>query len=299
MKRRSFIRLSGASLLASLSSKVFARKVEMPEVGLFLGPFKEMLAAQPMQTLETIQKAGIRDLELFDILLLARLQPALSGMGFKINTSHFASPFITGNWAPMQAFGMRIPPASYTFNEVVNDAVKFGLTHLVFPYIFPEDRGGLGDYQRLAEKLNQAGESCQKAGIQLCFHPHAYDFQPMEDSSPMQVILSETNPELLKLEVDTFWLSLAGVDPAAFIRDHTARIRLAHLADIKAETPKILHSVTLPPSTYQPPGKGSLDFVAIKEALQQAKIAQAYLDLENVPNPLEALSESLAHLSKG
>jgi sugar phosphate isomerase/epimerase len=249
-----------------------------------------------MNTLNMLRTNGVRELELFDISLLSRLHAPLTGMGFSVQSCHFASPYITGNWAPMRAFGMKVPPASYTFDHVVEDARKYGLEYLVFPYIFPEDRGGLEAFRRLAEKLNRAGEKCREAGIQLCYHFHSYDFQPMEKSSPMQVILKETQADLLGLEADTFWLSLAGIEPVAFIRQYADRIRLAHLADIAANSPTVYRAVTLPATTYQPPGQGSIDFGAVISALRQANVQKMFIDLAEIKDPLNKLEESLTYL---
>ncbi len=134
---------------------------------------------------------------------------------------------------PLVATGGRQPSAVYTFKRAVEQAAEYGLTDLVFPYVYPEDRGGIDVYKRLAEKLNQAGEVCQQAGIQLSYHPHAFEFQSMEDTSPFQLLMEGTDAALMHLEVNVFWVSVAGLDPAQFIREHGERVRMLHLTDKK------------------------------------------------------------------
>src|SRR2546426_670536 len=63
------------------------------------------------------------------------------------------------------------------------------------------DRGGLDVMRRLADRLNRAGEKCRAAGIKLCYHNHAFEFEPMEGSTPFQVLMESTDKNLVGLEM--------------------------------------------------------------------------------------------------
>lgn len=264
-------------------------------IGLQLYTVRDALAAHPQQTIETIQQAGYKQVELFDTQLLAQLQPIFKNLGIAIHSSHFASPLLTGNWEPLVSMGGQRPPESYTLEKVVDEAAQYELRYLVFPFIFPQNRGGLDFYKGLAEKLNRAGETCQKAGIQLCYHNHSFEFQPMENTSPFQVLRNETDADLLHFEIDVFWVSVAGLDPASFIQDHGERVRLLHLKDKKQDTIQS-YDTTLPPDAFQPVGSGSLDFMAILSAAEAVGVTHCFVEQDQSEDALASIRQSAQYL---
>jgi sugar phosphate isomerase/epimerase len=170
------------------------------------------------------------------------------------------------------------------------------MSYLVMPGIFPEDRGGLDVYKRLSEQMNKAGELCQQANIQLCYHSYSYEFQPMENSSPMAVLLEYLDNSLVKLEADTFWMAIAGIDIMDFLTSNAARIPLVHLADVSANAPQSYRAVTLPDEVYQPPGDGALDFKKIMDFCKRDTVEHAFIHLEKATEPLIAVQKSVQYL---
>lgn len=115
----------------------------MNKLGLHLGCIQNELVAHPQETLEFIQSTGIKYLELPDPTLLKRLHPILIGMGFEVPATHFPSPYITDNWQPYTAFGNTRPSAIENFAQLIDKAAQYNISYLVFPNIFPQDRGDL------------------------------------------------------------------------------------------------------------------------------------------------------------
>ena len=299
LSRRQFVQAAATLAATGVGLPTLRSSANHPlidNLGLQLATVREPLAAQPQQTIEAIQRAGYRQVELFDTQWLPQLQPIFQGMGIAVNSSHFLPPLITGNWAPLVAFGVRRPPASYTFEAMVAQAAEYGLKHLVFPLTFPQDRGGIATYQALAEKLNRAGEECRRSGIQLSYHHHAFEFQGMEDTSPLQVLLNNTDPELMQLQVDVFWASVAGLDPARFIRDQGERVSLVHLKDQKAEMPKTFLDGTIPDDSFQPVGSGVLDFNTIVQAAEAVGALHCFVAQDKSSSPLEDIQRSSSYL---
>ena len=264
-------------------------------LGLQLYTVRDALVAHPQQTIEAIQQAGYKQVELTDTQQLPQLVPIFQGLGVSIHSAHILPPFITGNWDPLVSMGVARPPQSYTLEKIVEQAASYELQYLVFPFIFPQNRGGLDFYRTLAEKLNALGETCQKAGIQLCYHNHSFEFQPMEDTTPFEVLVKESEADLLKFEIDVFWVSLAGMDPAQFIRDHGARVRLLHLKDKAPGVPKTYDN-TLPLEAFRPVGSGSLDFVAILSAAEAVGVAHCFVEQDQSEDALASIRKSAEYL---
>lgn len=298
LSRRQFIQATAVATVG-MSLPGFSRPRKHPlidNLGLQLYTVRDALMAQPQQTIEAIQAAGYRQVELFDTQLLPQLHPVFKGLGIAINSSHCLPPLITGNWNPLVSMGVKPPPADYTFERAVEQAAEYGLTELVFPYLFPPDRGGIDVYQALAEKLNRAGEVCQRSGIQLSYHNHAFEFQSMEDTSPFQLLWEGTDAALVTFEVDVFWVSVAGLDPAEFIRKHAKRVRMLHLKDKKDGLPTSFLDSTLPPDAFQPVGSGVLDFPEILRAAEEAGVKYAFVEQDQSPDSLAAIKQSSTYL---
>lgn len=265
-------------------------------IGVQLYTLRDVLPKDPTGTLQAIKEAGYKQVELSDVTLLPKLQAALKNVNLAVNSSHFPTPYITGNWAPLEAFGVKAPEKK-DFEHIVELAASHDLRYLVFPYLFPQDRGGLDFYKSLAEKLNKAGEQAKAAGVGLCYHNHAFEFQPMEDTSPFQILIEELEPDLVNFELDIFWVSVAGLDPAGFIRKHKSRIKMLHLKDKKKGMPKV-YNESITEDSFQPVGAGSINFAKVLKAAEEAKVEYGFVEQDQSSDPLADIRKSIQYLKK-
>jgi len=120
----------------------------------------------------------------------------------------------------------------------------------------------------------------------------------MGGTTPLQIILNNTDPILLKLEVDVFWVSVAGHDPVEFIKEHKNRVELLHLKDKKSDL-KTRYNEDVPHKAFKALGKGSLDFKSILETGADVGVSHSYVEQDFTPaNPLISLRESYRYLQK-
>ncbi|MEM8967901.1 MAG: sugar phosphate isomerase/epimerase [Bacteroidota bacterium] len=299
--RRGFLKKIGLFASASvlpfnlLSNSYFSDDL-LSQLGLQLYTVRDTLVEKPQETLEAIRNAGYKQIELFDSQLLPQLHSVLKGLGIAVNSTHFLSPLLTGNWEPMEAFGLSRPPADYTLQKAIDQAAEYEVSYFIFPFLLPEERGGLDSYKALAEQLNQTGELCQEVGIQLGYHNHSFELQPMDGSSPMKTLLAETDPALVCFELDVFWISVAGHDPAEYIRSHADRIQLLHFKDKKEGAPQTYRAITMPPDSFQPVGSGVLDFAEILQAAQEANVRHVFVEQDASDDPLADIAKSSKYL---
>ena len=96
------------------------------------------------------------------------------------------------------------------------------------------------DFKRMAAEANEIGESARKRGFQFAYHNHNVEFRKLEGGKTgYEILLNETDPALVKLEVDAGWMAAGGADPAALIAANASRVRLIHFKDFSTVTPAI------------------------------------------------------------
>jgi sugar phosphate isomerase/epimerase len=116
-------------------------------------------------------------------------------------------------------------------SAVIEENLALGNPNVVVPYL-GDDRRSVDGYKKTAEQLNGYGEALKSLGLTLAYHNHDFEFKPLENGQiGMDILLGETDPMLVKAEIDTYWVLFAGLDPVAYLKDKTGRVPLMHLKD--------------------------------------------------------------------
>jgi sugar phosphate isomerase/epimerase len=208
---------------------------------------------------------------------------------------HYDTPLVTGNFDAWKSDG---PPAGYTWDKAVDDAAAAGVKYMVIAYLQPAERGSLDMFRRYADRFNKAGEATRKAGMQFCYHHHAFEFGPKEGSRPIDVFLERFDPKLVKFEMDVFWVSVAGQDAVDLLPKWKGRVALMHLKD-KAPGLKTHYMENLSPNAFREVGLGVLDFSKILTAAREAGVEHYFVEQDEMAeDPVESLAYSYRTLEK-
>ncbi len=278
-----FIALTGASLPLSPYVSARARPEDTPylaNIGIQLYTFRNQLKENFEDTIKAIADMGYQELEAFSGVDLAKLDPIAKVEGLKISSTHIPADQLDN------------------ISLLIEQAHRFGIDYLVFPYLSREKRATLDQFRVLADQLNQAGEACQKAGIQLCYHNHSFEFGSIEGTIPMDLLKKELEPDLVKFELDVFWLSVAGLNPAKYIKEMKGRVKLLHLKDKAADTIQTFDEGEIKPANFQALGQGSLAIAAILKAAKKSGVARCFVEQDHSPDPLATTRQSLEYLKK-
>jgi sugar phosphate isomerase/epimerase len=130
-------------------------------------------------------------------------------------------------------------------------------------------------WSQLASTLNEKGALLKRDGLKLAYHNHNAEFSAVGTGVAMDVLFSETDPELVWFEADLGWVAAGGADPAEFLRLHGHRVRLAHVKDLKATAPNTLGKMT--PSDL---GAGVIDWERTLSAAKAAGIEHYFVEQE-------------------
>jgi len=162
-------------------------------------------------------------------------------------------------------------------DEIIETAKAIGHQYIVCPYLAESERTSLEDYRRLAEEFSAFGQRCTDAGLQFAYHNHDFEFTTMDGTRPYDLLLSETDPEHVKMELDLYWVAEAGYDPLTYIDKNPARYPLCHVKDRG------------PDGSMTPVGEGTMDFAS---TFRQAEFEHYFVEHDNPENPMQSIETS-------
>lgn len=202
-------------------------------VGLQLYSVRDSLARDPWGTLERLAEVGFTHLEAANHN--ARNDP---GVGFGVDASELRSRLadlglsIVG--CHINPLDVDILPRALDYQAELGNT-QFGCDIEFYPY-------GDRDYVlRRAEVFNQVGELARERGMRFYYHNHFQEFQRVGDDYVYDLILDNTDPDLVKLEMDTYWMYRGGQDPIEWMRKCADRVILLHQKDFPADAPQPLN----------------------------------------------------------
>ena len=138
------------------------------------------------------------------------------------------------------------------------------------------------------EVFRKTGEAAKKAGIGFAYHNHAAEFDKVAgtDKTPYDLILSQTDRDLVKMELDLAWATKAGKDPVELFKGQPGRFPLWHIKDIKSDL-----------KTITEVGNGVMDFKRIFQAADLAGLKYIFVEQDLVPD-IESIRTSFKNLSR-
>jgi len=102
-------------------------------------------------------------------------------------------------------------PALYRgWDRFLDAANMLGAQWITLANVSYEERLSLRDWHELADVLNKAGEAARRQGMSLCYHNHAFELELLEGKAPIDLLLATTDPALVKLQMDVYWMTRGG-----------------------------------------------------------------------------------------
>lgn len=262
----------GASLPALARAGNFAGE-KVQRVGLQLYTLRNEMKADLPGTLEKVAAIGYKELEFagyFD-RRPQEIKALLDRLGLTAPSVHVPLTAVQNN-----------------FEQTIETAKIVGHKFLVCPFLMPNDRETIAHYQKLGPLFNRAGEACRKAGLTFAYHNHDFEFETLNGKVPYDVLLAETDPKLVKMELDLYWIVKAGQDPQAYFAKHPGRFPLVHVKDMDKTPQKAFAEV----------GRGTIDFKSIFAQSKKAGIQHYFVEQDQANSPLESIKMSYDFLSK-
>jgi sugar phosphate isomerase/epimerase len=287
--RRDFVKsaaLLSAGVLASPSLLAAPKKY----IGLQLYTVRDAMQQDPAGTLAKVAQMGYNSIEgatytgsqKFYGMEPAAFSKVLKKNGLIMPSSHYRLGEEQNQGQPVQGTML------HGWDKAVDDAAQVGVKYMVCAYLAEGERGSLDHYKSIAEQLNKAGERCKKAGIQLCYHNHDFEFVAQNGQLPYDVLLS-ADPNLVKMELDLYWVAKAGQDPLALFKKHPGRFPLWHVKDMDST----------PQRNFTEVGSGTIDFKPIFAHASEAGMKYFFVEQDQTPgSPFDSIQKSITHIKR-
>lgn len=166
-----------------------------------------------------------------------------------------------------------------------DEAAAIGMKYLLCPSLGPQKN--LDAFRQFAEQFNKAGQICKQRGMRFAYHNHDYSFKKVEDQYPQDVLMQNTDKDLVDFELDMYWAVAAGQDPVTWLHKYPNRFRLGHVKDRGGK-----ETTTL--------GKGNIDYPAIVKVAKSAGMEYFIVEQEQYEGttPLAAAKDDAEYMKK-
>jgi sugar phosphate isomerase/epimerase len=282
MHRRDFITTLGSAVgltqlaCAPRSALLGAGTRRLRRVGLQLYSLRDDARRDLERTIADISSAGYRDVELLGSMNNFGMPPARLRAILDRNTLRAPSTHVGGN-------------ALDDLQRQLDDAQTLGHEYIVVASLPIKKPGTLDDYRRWADRLNEAGRISRERRIWIGFHNHADDFVVIDGQVTYDVLASRTDPSVVRLQLDTGNVAMAGRDPMDYMKRFGERYWLFHIKDVprlRAESDTEL-------------GKGIIDFRRLLGGIERIDEKHVFVEQETYPGiPLDSVRRDFAYISR-
>jgi len=296
VNRRDFIARSSAVaasvVVASHASRPAAAAECNPPLGVQLFTVRDELRRDLRATLARLREIGFTQAELYGLsgrenrlfgLTAAELKSAFAANALSVELSHVDGSLT--NTAAIADFAAELGITT----AIVALPVELGAARNDRLSVAPVK--GLAQLDALAEKLDRTARDYRARGIRFGYHNHDVELLPVAGVVPLDYLMSRTDPDLVKMELDLGWLALAGANPAEYVRRYSGRIVACHMKDYDARI-----ASDVPERKLVEPGAGAIDFGAVVAAMRDAKVEHAYIEIDVSADPLGAVANGYRYL---
>lgn len=264
--RRKFLRSStilAAAAMPPIGALAQGRRID--NVGLQLYTLRNELSRDFEGTLARVAEIGYREMEF---------------AGYYGRSASEVRSILDRNGMTSPAAHIQLQALRDDLDGEIERAAILGQKYIVVP-ILPESQRTVSEYQRTADYLNRAGEACRQVGIKMGYHNHNFEFEETDGRIPYDILLDETEADLVDMELDLYWIRNAGVDPIPYFENHPGRFSMLHVKDMDEF------------GRMADVGRGEIDFAEIFSHADTAGFEHFFVEHDRPGNGLASVAVSI------
>ena len=319
MRRSTFLKSSAAAGLGTallpydIMAKNLLNEGILDAIGIQLFSLPKMLETDFESGMKMLVQMGYTEIELFGPFSFSsksahdRWNAVTPMLGF--NGSGFFGRKANEIQAILNDYELKTPSIHTDLDTLENHIDRFeeaaevlGFEYVVLPAIPEERRKSMDDYKEMADTFNSIGAKAKKMGLKFAYHNHGYGLNTVDGEVPFEVMMNNTDPDLVFLEMDVFWTIAGKAEPESYLEKYSGRYRCMHLKDMKEQKTfsgdggDASQWIALFPNMASA-GDGIIDFKTLIRAAKKHGVKHFFVEQDMVQNPKVALKKSFDHLS--
>jgi sugar phosphate isomerase/epimerase len=273
MDRRTFVGTLGAAGAAAVlpgGGSLLASE-KLGKIGVQLYTVRDLMKASVEKTLAEVAAIGYEEVEFAGYFNRppGAIRQLLDRNGLHAPAAHVGIELLRGPW-----------------NRTLDEAMEMGQKYLVVAWLDPKERSSVDAIKKTADLFNRAAEDAQRFKIQLAYHNHDFEFNDVEGRRMYDLFLENTDPKLVKMEMDLYWITKGGADPAAYFARWPERFPLVHVKDGGPPPDSVMTEV----------GKGVIKWGELFAQRKQAGIKHFFVEHDNPKDPMQSITTSYKYL---
>ena len=290
MKRRHFLQHStalGACLALGLPHLAFGSSPKY-KLGLQLFSVRDAMAADPLGTLKQLKAMGYQDFEIYGFDPKTESIYGYSLPEFKVVLDELGLTTTSGHYGFSDYFNASEEELRWFVDQCIKAAKNLESPYITWPWIHPDYRNAK-DFRRLATLLDRIGKQITEAGLGFAYHNHGYEFEDWDGTTGFDIILENTNPDWVKLQLDMYWAVHSGTTPKAIVAQQPGRVVMWHIKDMDKRS-----------RDYTELGNGSIDYVTMLPNPEASGLVYYYIEQGGnfAVNSMESAATSIAYFKK-
>ncbi|MGW5670050.1 sugar phosphate isomerase/epimerase family protein [Micromonospora sp. NPDC003776] len=267
----SLVRAAANSEIGTPQPTPGTRALPDDRIGLVLYTVRATMPTAPETTLAALAACGYRNAE-----------PSGAVNNFYGKRADALAPLVADAGLSVPSIGIGLGDLQNNLAGVIANANAFGAKYV---RISGSGSWKLDDYARVAATLNTVGAELKKAGITVAYHNHGFEFTAQNGVRGYDVLLRETDPNLVAMELDLYWASSVGADPVDLVTQYPGRFALFHVKDMAAD------------GSFADVGEGTIDFARIFAYSEMAGVDHFLTENDNPrPDGVSSACDSYAGL---
>ena len=273
MDRRTFVGALGAAGAASVlpfGGTVFAQE-KLETIGVQLYTVRSQMKASVEKTLAEVAAIGYQEVEFAGYFNRPprAIRELLKRNGLQAPAAHIGIDLLRGPW-----------------NRTLDDSSEMGHKYLVVAWLDAKDRENVAAIKKTADLFNKAAEDAKRYKIRLAYHNHEFEFKEVEGRRMYDLLLEHTDPKLVQMEMDLYWIIKGGGDPAAYFARWPERFPMVHVKDSGPPPDRAMTEV----------GSGVIDWGEIFAQRKQAGIKHFFVEHDEPKDPMQSVATSYRYL---
>ncbi len=237
------------------------------KMGLQLFTVHQDMSRAPLATLQAAKSMGYQDFETFGFDGEKGTFYGHPSAEFKNMLDDLDLTASSGHYGFADYFDRPADELKRFTDQCIRGAQALDMKYITWPWLAPQQRT-IDHFRRLAPKLNAIGEQVTAAGLGFAYHNHGFEFEDHQGETGFDILLKETDPKLVKLQMDMYWvMHSSAFTPRELVQKQPGRYVMWHIKDMDKVS-----------RDYTELGNGSIDYMAILPDPAESGLEFYYLE---------------------